>query len=57
MSRFSRAKKIHFQTVEGRRSVLESIRSDRKIQKILLYKNIEKGNHLKEIIDTADTKK
>ncbi|MFL2665117.1 MAG: 23S rRNA (guanosine(2251)-2'-O)-methyltransferase RlmB [Dehalococcoidia bacterium] len=57
MSRFSRAKKIHYQTVEGRRSVLESIRSDRKIQKILLYKNIEKGNHLKEIIDTADTKK
>ncbi|MBA31549.1 MAG: 23S rRNA (guanosine(2251)-2'-O)-methyltransferase RlmB [Chloroflexi bacterium] len=56
MSRFSRAKKNHLQTVEGRRSVLESIRADRKIQKILLYKNIEKGKYLKEIIHTAETK-
>ncbi|MBL01578.1 MAG: 23S rRNA (guanosine(2251)-2'-O)-methyltransferase RlmB [Chloroflexi bacterium] len=56
MSRFSRAKKIHFQTVEGRRSVLESMRSDRKIEKLLIFKNIEKGKQIDEIIKTATNK-
>ena len=57
MSRFTRAKKIHFQTVEGRRSVLESMRSDRKIEKLLIFKNIEKGKQIDEIIKTATNKK
>ena len=44
MSRFTRAKKIHFQTVEGRRSVLESMRSDRKIEKLLIYCDLDWSN-------------
>jgi len=56
MSRFSRAKKIHFQTVEGRRTVLESMRSGRKIEKLLIFKNIEKGKQLDEIINSATQK-
>ena len=36
MSRYSRAKKIYTSTVEGRRAVLESIRSDREIKEIII---------------------
>ena len=34
MSRFSRAKKVHGQTVEGRRAVLESLRAGRDIERL-----------------------
>ena len=55
MSRYSRARKIHANTVEGRRAVLEALRAKRKIERILLAKGIEVGNQIQEIISLAET--
>lgn len=57
MSRYSRAKKIYTSTVEGRRAVLESIRSDREIKEIIIDEFIEHGPQIKEINILADEKK
>ena len=57
MSRYSRAKKIYTSTVEGRRAVLETIRSDREIKEILIDESIELGPYIKEINILADQKK
>jgi len=54
LSRFSRAKKVHGQTVEGRRAVLESLRAGNNIERLLMVDDVELGPQLKEIIVLAD---
>lgn len=54
MSRFSRAKKVHGQTVEGRRAVLESLRAGRDIERLVMIDDIELGAQLSEIIVLAE---
>lgn len=54
MSRFSRAKKVHGQTVEGRRAVLESLRAGRDIERLVMIDDIELGAQLSEIIILAE---
>ena len=56
MSRYSKAKKLHIATVEGRRSVLETIRSDREIKKLLIDESIELGSQLIEIKKLAENR-
>ena len=53
MSRFSRAKKVHGQTVEGRRAVLESLRAGRDIERLVMFDDLELGAQLREIIILA----
>jgi 23S rRNA (guanosine2251-2'-O)-methyltransferase len=53
MSRFSRAKKVHGQTVEGRRAVLESLRAGRDIEKLVMVEDVELGPQLQEIVMLA----
>ncbi|MDP6056606.1 MAG: RNA methyltransferase [Dehalococcoidia bacterium] len=50
MSRFSRAKKVHGQTVEGRRAVLESLRAGREIDHLIMVEDQELGAQLREIV-------
>tara|TARA_B100001750_G_scaffold130264_1_gene103591 strand:- start:396 stop:1163 length:768 start_codon:yes stop_codon:yes gene_type:complete len=56
MSRYSKAKKLHIATVEGRRAVLETIRSDREIKKLLIDESIELGSQLIEIKKLAENR-
>ncbi|MEE8045485.1 MAG: 23S rRNA (guanosine(2251)-2'-O)-methyltransferase RlmB [Dehalococcoidia bacterium] len=53
MSRFSRAKKVHGQTVEGRRAVLESLRAGRDIERLIMVADVELGAQLQEIVVLA----
>jgi len=53
MSRFSRAKKVHGQTVEGRRAVLESLRAGRDIERLVMVEETELGPQLQEIVMLA----
>jgi 23S rRNA (guanosine2251-2'-O)-methyltransferase len=53
MSRFSRAKKVHGQTVEGRRAVLESLRAGREIKRLIMVEDVELGAQLQEIVVLA----
>ncbi|MBT3995819.1 MAG: 23S rRNA (guanosine(2251)-2'-O)-methyltransferase RlmB [Chloroflexi bacterium] len=53
MSRFSRAKKVHGQTVEGRRAVLESLRAGRDIERLVMVEDAELGPQLQEIVMLA----
>jgi 23S rRNA (guanosine2251-2'-O)-methyltransferase len=53
MSRFSRAKNIHGQTVEGRRAVLESLRAGRDIERLIMVADVELGPQLQEIVMLA----
>jgi 23S rRNA (guanosine2251-2'-O)-methyltransferase len=53
MSRFSRAKKVHGQTVEGRRAVLESLRAGREIERLVMVDDGELGPQLTEIVMLA----
>ncbi len=53
MSR-ARARKIHARTVEGRRAVLEAVRAERDIARIMMAEGIEFGPQLSEIVVTAD---
>ena len=53
MSRFSRAKNIHGQTVEGRRAVLESLRAGRDIERLVMVADVELGPQLQEIVMLA----
>lgn len=55
MSRFARAKKVHGQTVEGRRAVLESLRAGRNIQRLIMVEDLDLGTQLREIIFLADS--
>lgn len=55
MSRYSRARKrATGQTVEGRRSVLEALRSGREIERILMVEGIDFGPQLQEIVVLAE---
>jgi 23S rRNA (guanosine2251-2'-O)-methyltransferase len=56
MSRFSRAKKVHGQTVEGRRAVLESLRAGRYITRLVMVEDSDLGPQLKEIVMLASEK-
>jgi 23S rRNA (guanosine2251-2'-O)-methyltransferase len=56
MSRFSRAKKVHGQTVEGRRAVLESLRAGRDIERLIMVEAVELGPQLQEIVMLASEK-
>ncbi len=53
MSR-ARARKIHAQTVEGRRAVLEALRVGRDITRIMMAEGIEFGPQLSEVVVLAD---
>ncbi len=54
MSRYSRAKKVHGQTVEGRRAVLESLRAGTDIERLVMVDDIELRAQLSEIIVLAE---
>ena len=53
MSRYSRARKAHAETIEGRRAVLEALRADIEITRILIADNVESGNQIREIHQLA----
>jgi len=53
MSRFSRAKNVHGQTVEGRRAVLESLRAGRDIKRLIMVEGVDMGPQLQEIVVLA----
>ena len=53
MSKFSRARKLHAQTVEGRRAVLEALRGGRPIDRILMAEGIELGPQLMDVVTLA----
>lgn len=53
MSRFSRAKKVHGQTVEGRRAVLEALRAGSDIRQIIMVEDVEMGPQFQEIVMLA----
>ncbi len=55
MSRYGRARKVHANTVEGRRAVLEALRAERHIQTLLIANGIEMGTQMQEIISLAET--
>jgi 23S rRNA (guanosine2251-2'-O)-methyltransferase len=53
MSRFSRAKKVHGHTIEGRRAVLEALRAGSDIRQLIMVEGIELGAQLQEIVMLA----
>ncbi len=55
MSRYGRARKVHANTVEGRRAVLEAFRAERHIERLLIANGIEMGPQMREIISFAET--
>ena len=55
MSRYGRARKVHANTVEGRRAVLEALRAERHIQTLLIANGNEMGTQMREIISLAET--
>ena len=54
MSRYGRARKVHANTVEGRRAVLEAFRADTRIERLLVANGIEVGPQMREIISLAE---
>ena len=54
MSRYSRARKFHANTVEGRRAVLEALRSERCIERLLIADGLEAGPQIREIFSLAE---
>lgn len=54
MSRYSRARKVHANTVEGRRAVLEAFRAGRRIERLLIATGIEMGTQMREIMSLAE---
>lgn len=54
MSRYSRARKVHRNTIEGRRAVLEALRARTNIERILIADGIERGPQLQEIRRIAE---
>lgn len=55
MSQYGRARKVHANTVEGRRAVLEAFRAERLIERLLIANGIEMGPQMREIIALAKT--
>ena len=54
MSRYSRARKRAGSTVEGRRAVLEALRSGREIERILMAEGSDFGPQLQDIVVLAE---
>ncbi len=54
MSRYGRARKVHANTVEGRRAVLEAFRADRPVERLLIANGIEMGPQMREIVTLAE---
>ncbi len=54
MSRYGRARKVHANTVEGRRAVLEALRAERRVERLLIGRGIEMGNQMQEIVSLAE---
>ncbi len=54
MSRYGRARKVHANTVEGRRAVLEALRAERNIDRLLVADGIEVGTQMQEIFSLAE---
>ena len=54
MSRYGRARKVHANTVEGRRAVLEALRAERHVERLLIGRGIEMGNQMQEIVSLAE---
>lgn len=54
MSRYGRARKVHTNTVEGRRAVLEAFRAERRIERLLIANGIEMGPQMREIVSLAE---
>ncbi len=50
----ARARKIHSQTVEGRRAVLEALRAGREISRILMAEGIEFWSQVSEVVMLAN---
>ena len=55
MSRYSRARQVHANTVEGRRAVLEALRAERVIERLLIAEGIEVGAQMREVFELAET--
>ncbi len=55
MSRYARARKVHANTVEGRRAVLEALRAERNIERLLIADGIDVGNQMQEIFSLAES--
>lgn len=55
MSRYGRARKVHANTVEGRRAVLEAFRAETRIERLLVANGIEVGPQIREIISLAES--
>jgi 23S rRNA (guanosine2251-2'-O)-methyltransferase len=55
MSRYSRARKVHANTVEGRRAVLEALRSERTIERLLIADGIDLGVQMREVFALAES--
>lgn len=53
MSRYGRARKVHSQTVEGRRAVLETLRAGQEVSRLLIADNVEAGPQMREIRELA----
>lgn len=53
MSRYSRARKAHAETIEGRRAVLEALHAGIDITQLLIADNVETGNQIREINQLA----
>ena len=53
MSRFSRSRRVHDQTIEGRRAVLEALRAGSEIARLMVADNVEWGAQMREIRDLA----
>jgi len=54
MSRYGRARRVHANTVEGRRAVLEALRAERNINRLLVADGIEVGPQMQEIFSLAE---
>lgn len=55
MSRYSRGRKVHSSTVEGRRAVLEALRSGRRVDRLLIADGLEMGSQMREIFSLAES--
>ena len=55
MSRYSRARKVHSSTVEGRRAVLEALRSGRSVDRLLIADGLEMGAQMREIFSLVES--
>lgn len=53
MSRYSRARKVHAHTIEGRRAVLEALRAGNAVSQLLIAEGVDDGAQMQEIRQLA----